>query len=1381
MAQNKNIEVGLAISANVQGEAEIKQLIATLNQTTQSSDQLGKESQELSEKLALARAEAARLKQVWDADKGNDHARMAYLRQAKEVKNLEQSLQDLRTHGTKSHLSVAQAAETHGQKLNQIEQSLRQVKPSLADVAGAFGGLTTAGGGLAYVANEAIKFESAMAQVKKVTDATPAQIAELSGRLKDLGGQLGIMPHELAQIAAAGGQMGIAFEKLPAFTQMTAQMANAFGITAEAAGDMSAKISNVYGLTIDEMRELGDAMNALGNTTAAKEAEIGDALMRIGGNAKQFGLLKEEAAALSAAFISLGKPPEVAATAINALLTKMQTATEQGSDFKDGLRDVGLTAQEMADNIAANPQVALTDFLKRLEQLDKQSRSIVLTKMFGAEYSDDLALLAGSLKTYEDALSTATDKTKTFGAMQKEAAAALETTEGKMRQAKADIAAAAIDLGNALLPVVQATAVAVSGIANAVQAVSTRFPMLSQLAVLFVGAKVASIALGSAMKLAAVEGQASFLKTDVGVGKLKRSLLETATAAKTLGSSLQMANVHGVKYVSANTEAIKELGGKLAGAAQGAVAMWGALEMGMGIGSALYNQFDWVKTIGDNMAKPFAMLESWWETGSLEKYNKHFRTTAQIAKEIKQAEREAAVTANLRKEAQKQADAKQAEQIAQLTAQYRQYQKQLNATDTTLKQLENSGDTDIAMHQRMIEQKTKLEEQTAKLRAELGKFHANLDDTSPLAKNRQALQDLGLSVEQMSTGISEKASKSLDNFKLAAQGFGNDSKQMASIFQAALKDMDTPEAMTALKQALAETGAKAGLTAEQIHQITQAATPAVLNLEAISKELGAAQTAAETLGVDLTAALSGTSPAFQAALTNFSAIRSQLDGLAENGVNVGVVLQQAFAKLTENAQTKADIEALKAQIQSLGEAGKLSGAELENALLAADVKMTEIAQAIDPVAAAFRAMGVESRTATELQLRQAEAALRTIEQSGNATENALNQARNKVFELKNALDPTAQAFDRLGIKTKEALAQAMQQQMADFEKVRQSGQATQADLAKAFAQTAQAALASGDITQKAWVESQAATYQYKVAVDDSGNASLQAAAQTQQAADTQIQAHQQVTQAATESAQAQSQAAKAAVENVENVGKAAESSQHKMSDLGSKVHETLKKMGAYATFGTASWANTLRSVQDMYININQTVQRLNEETENGGNIAEHLARTELMAANNARKLDKTTLNNLHQAIDKARQKMQQLADEAANARKEAEKELLSAQGRDDEVARLEQQRKINELRKKQQAAQKTGNREASADYEAAITASQRAFEERKRREAEQRERERMEAAQRETSTALPMPDVRVETNVNHLADLISAQNHQVANQAVKQFEQQLRDAIAMQN
>ena len=259
-----------------------------------------------------------------------------------------------------------------------------------------------------------------------------------------------------------------------------------------------------------------------------------------------------------------------------------------------------------------------------------------------------------------------------------------------------------------------------------------------------------------------------------------------------------------------------------------------------------------------------------------------------------------------------------------------------------------------------------------------------------------------------------------------------------------------------------------------------------------------------------------------------------------------------------------------------------------------------------------------------------------------------------------------------------------------------------------------------------------------------------------------------------------------------------------MSDLGSKVHETLKKMGAYATFGTASWANTLRSVQDVYININQTVQRLNEETENGGNIAEHLARTELMAANNARKLDKTTLNNLHQAIDKARQKMQQLADEAANARKEAEKELLRAQGRDGDVQKLEQQEKLNALKRKQAQAQKTGNRQAQDDYAAAIAAQQAAYQAQAEREAEQQQREAEQERERQQQqreaeqqrlqqqreaeqqrqqqkTAInTSSNVQISMDTDDIVAQLAARDERVAQGAVDSLMQQLQQAIAAQ-
>ena len=44
------------------------------------------------------------------------------------------------------------------------------------------------------------------------------------------------------------------------------------------------------------------------------------------GGARLFGLSAKQSASLAGAFLALGKPPEVAATSINALLLKLGTA-----------------------------------------------------------------------------------------------------------------------------------------------------------------------------------------------------------------------------------------------------------------------------------------------------------------------------------------------------------------------------------------------------------------------------------------------------------------------------------------------------------------------------------------------------------------------------------------------------------------------------------------------------------------------------------------------------------------------------------------------------------------------------------------------------------------------------------------------------------------------------------------------------------------------------------------------------------------------------------------------------------------------------------------------------------------------------------------------
>lgn len=1261
-------------------------------------------------------------------------------RARQEIAELDKAFADLKRNGGLSQAELARAAQLHAQKVGEIEQSLQRVKPTLGEVAQAVGGLASQATGLTYLAKQAMSFETAMASVKKVTDGTPEQYEKLSSEIKKMAGELGVLPAELAEIAAAGGQANVALEELPKFTRMAAEMAVAFKIPAEQAGDMAAKIGNVFQLPIDKVGELMDAVNVLGNNTAAKEAEISDVLMRIGGNAKQFGLVAEEAAALGAAFISLGKTPEVAGTAINALLTKLQTSTEQGADFKNSLKDIGLSAQEMADNIAVNPQAALTDFLQRIEQLDKQSRSIVLSKMFGAEYSDDLALLAGSLKTYEDALAHATDKAKTLGAMQAEVNKSLQTTESKINQAKSAISSAAATVGEALLPVLRFAAEGAGGVANAIEMIATKFPLLAQLGVIFAGGKLAVSAYQLAVKMAGTDSVTAMTKTDASVNKVRATLKGAALDAKLFGSAMD--SVGKSDGIAKQTGAVGKLGAGLAGLANNAAMLGAAFVGGFGIGEALYQEFKVVRAVGDKIASVFAAIHSVVTTGSLDQYHENFRTYAESEKELAELKRQTALEEQKKAEAAKKASAEQAQAIADLTAQYRDQQAEYQGNEQSLRVLTAAGKENGVIADQLREQNKQLEQQLAKTKTELGNLNANIADTSPLAKNRQALQDLGLTAEQVTTGISQAAKKSLDDFKLAAQGFGNDADAMATIFQAAVTKMDSPEALSELKKSLTEAGQNAGLTAEQINQIAQSAPQVGLGLAAISKPLGEAEAAATALGIELQNAFAGSSPAMQAALAHFATLRGQLSALAAQGLDTGQIVQQSLAKLTATAQNQADIDALKQSIQSLGQSGELSFRDVEQAILAADMRLNE---------------------------------------------------------LKGTIDPTEAAFKKLGIQTKEAMRLSGEETRLAFERVKASGQATNEDLKKAFENTANSLLATGDAGHKAWVQSQAAAYNYKVTVDATGKAVLQAADDAKTASATQTAAHNQAAEAAKKQANAQDQNTQATTRAIN----ATRAHSRSLSEFGNHIQTTYRQitnpsgrhtmataLANVARVASGEWAAYVKMMHTARDQTLAAMRDLQAASESGINVASALSRAEVLARDNAKKLDKVTLNNLQAAIDQARQKMQALSDEAANARAEAEKELLSAQGRDDELAKLEQQQKIQAMRQKQAHAKKSGNQNAVADYEAAITASQRAFAERQRRqeqarikeqlENEQRQREQEQAQREKELTQQELnhePNVHISVDLSDLRDAMQKRDDRVADAAARKLLSDLENTL----
>ncbi|WP_265045233.1 MULTISPECIES: phage tail tape measure protein [unclassified Wolbachia] len=306
----------------------------------------------------------------------------------------------------------------------------------------------------------AIDFESAMADVTKVVEFNKEtkEVDKFAQKLKEMSRTIPLSAAELAQIAASGGQLGIKKEDLFNFTETVAKMSTAFDMSAEQAGDSIAKLSNVYGIDVSEMEHVGNVINHLSDNTAAKAKDMVEALAIVGGTAKQFGLKFEQTSSLVNAFISLGKQPAKAATAINALLSKLQTAEEQGGDFKAALEQMGITAEEIVQRISENGEEALLYFFQTLKKMDNQERSTVLMKLFGQEYQDDIALLAGSFNKYEDAIKLLADTEEYKSSLQKEFKNRADTTASKLRLLRNAIAEVGMNLGSVMLPTLKSIA-----------------------------------------------------------------------------------------------------------------------------------------------------------------------------------------------------------------------------------------------------------------------------------------------------------------------------------------------------------------------------------------------------------------------------------------------------------------------------------------------------------------------------------------------------------------------------------------------------------------------------------------------------------------------------------------------------------------------------------------------------------------------------------------------------------------------------------------------------------------------------------------------------------------------------------------------------------
>jgi chromosome segregation ATPase len=196
-------------------------------------------------------------------------------------------------------------------------------------------------------AEEAIEFESAMAGVFKTVDASAEEELALTKGIEDLATKLPATTTEIAAVAEAAGQLGIAKEDILAFTETMVRMGTSTNLSSEDAATSLAKLSSILGLSSEDYERMGSSIVDLGNNLAANEKEIIEIATRMAGSGDMIGLTADELFGIAAALASVGIESDAGGSAMRKLFSKIQLSMVDLREAKSQLEQMGISIEDL--------------------------------------------------------------------------------------------------------------------------------------------------------------------------------------------------------------------------------------------------------------------------------------------------------------------------------------------------------------------------------------------------------------------------------------------------------------------------------------------------------------------------------------------------------------------------------------------------------------------------------------------------------------------------------------------------------------------------------------------------------------------------------------------------------------------------------------------------------------------------------------------------------------------------------------------------------------------------------------------------------------------------------------------------------------------------
>ena len=524
LKESKSIQQQLN-QQNKQHQAAMKQYASAINPLKSKLDSLNQELEQAKQKAASyaqymknaqyptagfqkevekAKSAVKKLKQEQiDAANKLQQARQELAKSGISAEKLAQKQRELQKN-TKSATDQIKNQEAALKKLNAKQAAYNQYRgqvEKLKDISGKaqiIGAQATAAGAtmtapLANSVRDFMGFEDAMLgvarQVQGLKDdagnLTP-EFEQWKDKIQSLSTELPLTTVQIANMIESAARMDVPKEQLEEFVRLNTQMATAFdAANPDELVEQYGKVTKNFKLSSAASRELADAINYLDDNAISKGTEIIGFMNRVSGISGIAKITEKNMAALGSTLQTAGAGEEDSATAVNAIFTRLSSATKK-KPVRGALKAMGLDASQVELGMAKDAQGTLMKIVETVKKMPEQKRLGFIADLVGTEHTKTLALLASNTEEWRRQIELANSQAAK-GSMGREfdtRMKALSSTWGIFKNQLFNLNAT---IGNALAPTLDNLMKKIGSVVETIRNWIIAHPKLSSNLMIFVG------------------------------------------------------------------------------------------------------------------------------------------------------------------------------------------------------------------------------------------------------------------------------------------------------------------------------------------------------------------------------------------------------------------------------------------------------------------------------------------------------------------------------------------------------------------------------------------------------------------------------------------------------------------------------------------------------------------------------------------------------------------------------------------------------------------------------------------------------------------------------------------------------------------------------